>query len=647
MKPALLLIDLQADYLASPGLQPDPARLVTQTAALLQGWRAQQWPVIHVWTTVRRDEPDRRLPHWQIQGRWRCEAGTEGHAPPAALRPLAGEPIIHKQGFNAYANGELEAALNQLHCDAVVLAGLHLHACVRTAAVESLERRRAVIIVEDAVASNDPVHAAAVRRWLAERCVRFEPMSSALARLRGQSPGGFIHHSPRAVHEVLFEVQPADAAEIARATSLVTEATGAWHCTAVSERAARLTQVSARLEATAPNWARQMALELGKPFAHGLEEIRRAAVNVRDVVRRAATFHFQVRETGGLVRHQPLGVVAVISPWNNPVAIPLGKIAPALMYGNGVVWKPAPATTRISEALLRLLRECGIPAELVQLLRGDHTTAQQLAGSNRIDAVTFTGSTYAGQAMQEICARRLAPLQAELGGNNAAILWDDADVPAAAADIARGAFGFAGQRCTANRRVIVNEQGFDRALAALKQAAEHLVWGDPLDSDAEIGPLLNVARREEHARRVAQAVADGAGRLEFTHAADAEAKWVREGAYARPVIACCDEPDHPLVQEESMSPLLVVQRARDFAEALTLSNGVRHGLAAALFSNAPARQQEFLTQSRAGILRLNASTAGADVTLPFGGWKASGIGPPEHGTGDALFYTRIQTVYGA
>jgi acyl-CoA reductase-like NAD-dependent aldehyde dehydrogenase len=296
---------------------------------------------------------------------------------------------------------------------------------------------------------------------------------------------------------------------------------------------------------------------------------------------------------------------------------------------------------------MRLLAQAGLPGDAVRFLSGDHTTAQRLATDENVDAVTFTGSTAAGWAIQEICARRATPLQAELGGNNAAIVWDDADLGPAAAQVAWGAFGFAGQRCTANRRVIVKAAQFERCLSELKSAAEGLPWGDPLGKETEIGPVINAEKREEHARILAEAPADGAGRLELVHERLAAEPWVKAGAYAQPAVVGCDRPDSPLVQEETMSPLLVVQPAEDFEQALALSNGVRQGLAAALFSHQADLRQKFLAGSKAGILRLNRSTAGADVTLPFGGWKGSGIGPPEHGAADPLFYTRMQAVYGA
>jgi len=364
------------------------------------------------------------------------------------------------------------------------------------------------------------------------------------------------------------------------------------------------------------------------------------------VIRRAAAFDRQTCETAGRVRRQPLGVVALISPWNNPVAIPVGKIVPALVYGNPVVWKPAPAATRISQAILKLLHGVGVPTNAVRLLPGDHLTAQQLATNKDIDAVTLTGSAAAGYAIQEICARRFIPLQAELSGNNAAIVWDDVDLPHAAAQIARGAFGFAGQRCTANRRVIVSRRNFGNLWRELRRAAKKLVWGDPLDKATDLGPVIHTGKRDEHTALIHDAKKSGAlHRVEWLFAGRARERWVKAGAYAQPVMVGCDRPEHPLVKEETMSPLLVVQRADDFDQALELCNGVRHGLAAALFSHSVRRQQKFLAEARAGILKLNSATAGVDVTLPFGGWKASGLGPPEHGEGDRQFYARIQTIY--
>jgi acyl-CoA reductase-like NAD-dependent aldehyde dehydrogenase len=527
--------------------------------------------------------------------------------------------VIHKSGFNAFADGSLDAALKRLGCDAVILAGLHLHTCIRIAAMECLERGYRVSVAEDAIASNDPIHAASTRRWLEARCVEFSGAGVSACQQ-----------------------------EIASATESAHKGWKQWRGTPPASRWEILNRAADALEAAAPTLARQMAVEIGKPITHGLEEVRRGAANIRDVIRRSRDFEFSKREGEGLVRYQPLGVVALISPWNNPVAIPVGKIAPALAYGNTVVWKPSPPATRVSETILELLRDAGVPADTVRLMAGDRRTAQALASNETIAAVTLTGSLSAGYSMQEICARRMIPLQAELNGNNAAIVWEDADLAHAAKQVAWGAFGFAGQRCTANRRVIVSKERFPALLEELIAAGEQLVWGDPLDPATDIGPMITMAKRDETAALVRRAQQDkSVHAVHLLHAAHAQEPWVNAGAYARPAILCCDQPDHPLVQEETMSPILVVQCAEDFEHALALCNGTRYGLAAALFSNDSELQSRFLAEAQAGILKINTSTAGADIALPFGGWKASGLGPPEHGEGDRLFYTRLQAVYGS
>ena len=543
--------------------------------------------------------------------------------------------------------GNLDIALNKLKCDGVIVCGVHLHTCVRTIVAECLERGLKVIVAEDAVASNDPVLAAATRRWLAERCVQFLSTGEVLSQLNGNRPSKWAHRSPRETKKILFEIPVASVEEIAKVTLSAKKAWKDWRQKSIATRCKILAKVTRKLEAVAPKLAKQMAIEIGKPLSHGLEETYRAAANIRDAIRRAATFQPVRKEGSGLVRYEPHGVVALISPWNNPVAIPIGKIAPALVYGNTVVWKPAPAATKISLNLLKWLREAGVPKEVVQILTGDHHTAQKLAADENVDAITITSSAQAGYAIQEICARRFLPLQAELNGNNAAIVWDCSDLAAAARRIAWGAFGFAGQRCTANRRVIVGEDNFERFIGELKSAGEKLKWGDPLRKDTDIGPVIHAGKRGEQLAMIEAAKDSGAAhRIEFLFENRAGESWVKKGAYAHPIIVGCDELEHPLVQEETMSPLLVVQCAKSFDEALKLCNGVRHGLAAALFSDSKKLQKRFLAEAQAGILKINSATAGVDVSLPFNGWKMSGSGPPEHGEGDPLFYTKIQAVYG-
>jgi acyl-CoA reductase-like NAD-dependent aldehyde dehydrogenase/nicotinamidase-related amidase len=644
MKSALLLIDLQQDFLASE-LQTSASILITRAAELLRACRLHKIPIVHVWTTVDRDK-NIRLPHWRAQNRWMCVAGTPGHETPEPLRPLAGESIVHKTGFNAFASGELDQILRSAGCDSVILCGVHLHACVRTAAVESLERNLNVVIAEDAVASNDPIHAAATRRWLAARSVTFQPAGAVLSDSRQHSKK-WPHRSPRNTDEILFEVQNTTPEKLSEATSAALNVSHQWRRTSLSKRQDILNSIAQKLLGMENDLARQIAIDLGKPIRHAREEIHRAAANIQDVIQRAPAALVPKREPAGWLRREPIGVIGVISAWNNPVAIPLGKIAPALIYGNTVVWKPAPAASRIADVLLDIFRDSGLPTSAVRMMTGDHTIAQSLAADKNIDAVTLTGSIAAGHAIQEICARRIVPLQMELSGNNAAIVWRDADFKTAAEQIAGGAFAFAGQRCTANRRMIVHSDDFEKFVTELESAAARMPWGDPLDPATEIGPVLNIGKRDELASLIALAESEGAlRRIIYPHANRAAEPWVKAGAYAQPVIACCDNAARGRGRAVCMAPLLIVQRADDFPGAIKCCNGVRHGLIASLFSHQPDLHKIFLEEAEAGVLKFNSATAGVDITLPFGGWKASGLGPPEHGDGDIEFYTRMQAVYG-
>ena len=346
-----------------------------------------------------------------------------------------------------------------------------------------------------------------------------------------------------------------------------------------------------------------------------------------------------------MMRYRPVGVTSIITPWNNPIAIPIGKIAPALFYGNTVVWKPAPAGSSLAIRTVELLQKAGCPPGAVNLVCGNRSTSLTLMADPEVDAATISGSLATGYAAQDICASRHIPLQAELGGNNAAIVWDDCDFQEAAFRIADAAFGFAGQRCTANRRVIVDARRYDLFLKHLESAVARLVWNDPLDPKTEVGPLisLNACSRVhalvERARTKAELVLT-------PHRSDPIYKVLTgKGAYLPPAIICCNNPGDEAVQEETFGPVLVVQRAGDWNKAMDLCNGVRQGLVAALFSHVKEIQQRFLEEAQAGILKINAGTADASAEAPFGGWKASGIGPPGHGPSDREFFTRTQAAY--
>jgi acyl-CoA reductase-like NAD-dependent aldehyde dehydrogenase len=620
MRPLLLLIDLQRDYLAAPRLEPAAGPLVERASVLLGHWRDADLPVVHVWTTVSRSD-DRRMPHWKREGRWLCEEGTAGHEPPDELRPQRDEQVLHKRAFSPFEDGGLDGVLEQERPDLLVVAGVHLHGCIRQAVLDAYQRHEIEIwVAADATASDDPLHSAITRRYLERRAAKFLSVTDVAAALRGATPPA---------------VNGAPAGDASRRCRAVL---GPWQSTPPAERAEALERLAERLDPQAAELAGMLATSIGKPVRYGAREVLRAGEMLRAVARRCRADEDPEPIGVAEVRRRPLGVVALITPWNNPISIPLGKIAPAVAYGNAVIWKPSPLADVISRRLFATLDE--LPVELVA---GHRRAALAAMSDPEVDAVTITGSSAAGFDAQEVCGRRRIPLQAELGGNNAAIVWSDADLGLAAREIAEGAFGQAGQRCTANRRVIVHRDCRGELLDLLGRETAALRWGDPHHPETVVGPLVSPRERE----RVATLVARAGDEVELIvpHGSAAPESNGSGGAWYPPTIAQCDDPSHELVQGESFGPLLVVQTASGWDEAIDLLNGVCQGLVAALFSSSDERGERFLQEAGAGVLKLGLSTADADVDVPFGGWKHSGIGPPEHASFDRDFYTRPQAVY--
>src|SRR5262245_60836922 len=419
-----------------------------------------------------------------------------------------------------------------------------------------------------------------------------------------------------------------------------------WRETPIAERVDFVRRLAATLIAEAESLAALMAAEIGKPIRFGRSEVQHC-VDMLDATARRAKRDEETIATNPawFARRRPHGVVAVITPWNNPLYIPLGKIVPAIVFGNGVVWKPAPQAQEISRSLVKCLVRAGSPEGSVGLLEGGPCEGEALMREAGVGAVTITGSLATGRVAQDICAERHIPLQAELGGNNAAIVWPDADLAAAARAVATGAFEMAGQRCTANRRVIVHDDCREAFIPLLLEATAALKWGDPAEADTVIGPMVSTAHRDRVAALVQRATSSCDARLPLgdeprsvgTHAAK----------FYPPTIMFCDEPAAKIVQEETFGPVLVVQKAADWKVALSLCNGVRQGLAAAVFTNSDEVANRFLDEAEAGMLKVNQATSNAAVDAPFGGWKACCLGPPEHCQFDAEFFTRPQTVYGA
>jgi len=489
--------------------------------------------------------------------------------------------------------------------------------------VDAYARGYEVLVAADAVGSTEPMHDEVSRAWLSGRAARFLRTSEILAGLDGSGPC----RRPSGIAEAVA------AARTARA---------AWARRRPQERSAILDSLATALEAREEAIGLLIAEEVGKPVTDARAEIGLAVDLIREIAHHAGRTRGRELASGDVrVRRGSVGLIAAVTPFNNPVLLPVGKIAPAVGYGNAVVWKPAPEAPRSSAALLDTLTRAGLDPALVAMVPGDAETVREIVCGHGVDAVTFTGSTAAGRRVAALCARAGIPIQAELGGNNGALVMADADLPGIVPRLARLAFGNAGQRCTALRRFLVEESIQDDFLETFAAAAAALRVGDPLDPATEVGPLIGHAHRDRVAAAVGEAVAGGARIL----AGGRIPEIAGDRAYYEPTVLRCEDPTAPIVREETFGPVAVVMGVPDFAEGMRLLNDTEYGLVAALFSDDREHRERFEASAEAGILRVNDPWGTIHPAAPFGGVKASGLGPPEHGDWDLDFYTRAQVTY--
>ena len=660
---ALLLIDLQRDFLGRAELEPPAEHLVAAISGFLATIRAQGISIVHVHTLVSAQGAD-RMPHWVAADYRGCIEGSAGAQPPAALLPLPGEARVRKRYFSAFADPALASLLESLQVRTLILAGVHLHGCVRATAFDAYERGYRVWIAEDLVGSYDPLQAAAARAYLAGRAAELQPAAVLLERLginaatdnRGavQVPAACVdhrwlsaatreyttHRDPCATACILAQVPHADATQVQAAVAAAVRAQRAWGQLGAEQRLEPLTRLAKLLEERRTSLEQLLVSEIGKPLRDAREEVGRALAHLSAV--QALPLQSSI-SAGVSVRYRPVGTVALITPWNNPLAIPLSKLAPALFYGNAVVWKAALQAPRLAIALMDAFIAAEFPAGVVNLLFGDARTAGELIDAPGIDRVALTGSVAAGRAAAARCALRGKPLQGELGGNNGVIVLEDAELEGQMPALAAAAFSFAGQRCTAIRRFIVAEARcaeFEQRFAAAIQA---LRIGEPASESTEVGPLISGANLKrvagccELARHEGARVVSGAQRP----------AGYEQGSWYEPTLLSAVRPSAAIAQSETFGPVAVLLAAADLTDALAILNAVPHGLVAGLLSQDAAAHERFAGEAQAGILKLAPGPLAVHPQAPFGGWKASGLGPPEHGSWDKEFYARAQTLYHA
>jgi aldehyde dehydrogenase (NAD+) len=451
--------------------------------------------------------------------------------------------------------------------------------------------------------------------------------------------------SPLHPSEPVGEFAASSAEDADAAVAAAQDAFAGWAGLPFARRGAYLEAAAAVLADRTEQVARDMTNEMGKPLREARGEAARAATILRfsaGEAYRSVGEHFEQAATGARVstRRRPLGVVALITPWNFPLAIPAWKLAPALVYGNTVVLKLAYEAPRTGLHLAEAFAEAELPAGVLNVLTGrGSTVGAALVGDPRVRAVSFTGSVATGTGVRDEATRSGKRVQLELGGHNPLIVMADADLDRAAEAAYAGAFWSAGQKCTATRRIYVQDESYDAFRGKLLARIDRGRVGDPLDPETEVGPIVNepqlddVLEAIERGRREGGTVIAGGERVGD------------EGYVVAPTVFEDVRDDAFLSCEEVFGPVTSLYRFGTLDEALRRANAVPFGLSAGIFTSSLETALRFENEAQAGLLHVNSQTAGADVHVPFGGIKASGLGPHEQGRAALEFYTDTVTVY--
>ena len=477
---------------------------------------------------------------------------------------------------------------------------------------------------------------------------------SAAPRLESFVGGRFVtsaasefvpDRNPSDRDDVVGFVPAGSSEDVALAADSAAAALAAWKATTGPARAEHLYRWAMEIGTRAEELAQAMAREVGKPIAEARGEAARGVAILRYYAGEAVREQGQVipGQVPGILQftlRQPLGVVALITPWNFPVAIPLWKAAPALAFGNTVIWKPAETASRVAALLAETAAAAGLPPGVFNVLLGSGArVGGPLLSHPAVAAVSFTGSSAVGARVAAAAAARNIRYQTEMGGKNVAIVLPDADLDLAATLIAAGGMRYAGQKCTATSRVVVDRRIEEALLEKLRQRVEALPLGPVTDPAAAVGPLIDDEARD----RVANAVASAKGRRVFGGSRPSAAGF-EKGAFLVPAIVASVDPDSAIAQEELFGPVVAVVTASDLEAAITLANRTRYGLSAALFTRDLSSVLSYVHHIEAGLVRVNGDTTGVDPHAPFGGMKGSSSGSREQGPAAREFYTEIKTV---
>jgi aldehyde dehydrogenase (NAD+) len=461
----------------------------------------------------------------------------------------------------------------------------------------------------------------------------------------------FESRNPADAREIVASVSLSGRKDVDRAVGAAREACRAWRLMPAPKRGEILFRAGELLARRKSELGQLVAREMGKVLPESLGDVQEAidmAYYMAGEGRRmyGETVPSELPDKDCKSVREPHGVIALVTPWNFPTAIPAWKLFPALICGNSVVLKPSSVTPACAAALVDALMEAGVPPGVVNLVHGPgEEVGEYLVTHPGIDAVSFTGSCAAGERLESLLGKLHRPMAAEMGGKNAIIVMDDADLSLALEGVLWGGFGTSGQRCTAASRVIIHESVYERFRELLRNAAARLRLGPGISPDTDVGPVVN----EQQLNRVLEYIRIGEqeGALLVTGGRRATGGALAHGYFIEPTVFADVQPRMRIAREEIFGPVVALLRCSCLDEAIAMVNDVPFGLSSAIYTNDLNKTARAERDLQTGLVYINASTIGAEIQLPFGGWKHSGSGHPEAGgRGGALeFYSRIKVIY--
>ena len=459
--------------------------------------------------------------------------------------------------------------------------------------------------------------------------------------------GTVENRNPSDLSDLIGTYAQASAAQLDAALDAARSAQPKWWAAGIQKRHDVLMAIGTELMARAEEIGRLLSREEGKPLAEGKGEVYRAGqfftYFAAECLRQIGDLAESVRPGIEIdVRREPVGVVAIVSPWNFPVATPAWKIAPALAFGNAVVWKPANLTPASAVALTEIIARQDMPAGTFNMVLGaGREVGQRLVESRGVDAISFTGSVPVGRGIAQAAIANMTKIQLEMGSKNPMIVMDDADLDLAVAHSAGAAFGGTGQKCTAASRLIVHEKIHDAFVEKLVKAARTLKVGHALEDGTQIGPVVSEGQLRGNLDYIGVGQTEGAELL----CGGGQVTRATEGYFMEPAVFAGTRNDMRINREEMFAPITCVIKTGSYAEALATANDSDFGLTAGIMTRSLSRASHFRANMRAGCVMVNLPTAGTDYHVPFGGRGASSYGPREQGAYAAEFYTSVKSAY--